>query len=104
MLQPDLVAILVAFTVTTLTLIIVYLIKGRSYGIKQEVEKSPPPNLNTIRIVLPKVELKGIDELRAAILEFKDRENSEVDELYEKLSAAKESIRKLMEELDDAER
>ncbi|MEM2910490.1 MAG: hypothetical protein QXO01_05455 [Nitrososphaerota archaeon] len=104
MLQPDLITILVAFTVTTFTLIILYLIKGWSYGVKQEVEKSLPSSSNAVEIVLPKLELKGLDELRAAILEFKGRESSEVDELYEKLSAAKESIKKLMEELEGAER
>ncbi|PUA31046.1 MAG: hypothetical protein B9J98_08035 [Candidatus Terraquivivens tikiterensis] len=102
MLQTELVTIMIAFIVTTFATLVVYSVRSRGYRVYQEVKKNLQPNPETTKIQLHRIELKNVDELRAAVLEFKGRWGSEFNELNEKLSAAKESIRKLMEELEDA--
>ncbi|MCS7135755.1 MAG: hypothetical protein RMJ14_03260 [Nitrososphaerota archaeon] len=100
MLHSDLIAILIAFIVTTSALIVVYVMQV--YKAKRKVEETPAPNPDTVKIEFPEVKLKDAEGLRTAILEFKGKKNSEVEELFEKLNTAKESIKKLMEELESA--
>lgn len=102
MLHPDIVAIIVAFAVTTSAFVIVYVI--RAHKTRQSVEEPQVPNPETVKVALPEVKLKDIEGLRSAILEFKGRKSSEIEELFEKLNVAKENLKKLMEELDNANR
>ncbi|MEM1991862.1 MAG: hypothetical protein QXE40_01090 [Nitrososphaerota archaeon] len=102
MLPPDLMAIIVAFIVTTSALIIVYVM--RIYKAEQNVRDRPAPNPDTVKVTLPEVKLKDAEGLRSVILGFKGRKNSEVEELFEKLNTARENLKKLMEELDNANR
>ncbi|MCL7387676.1 MAG: hypothetical protein LZ159_03065 [Thaumarchaeota archaeon] len=102
MLHPDIIVIFIAFIVTTSTFVLVYVMRVRK--VEQKVEERPAPSSNTVKNTFPEVKLKNAEELRAAILEFKGRKSSEIEELFERLNTAKESIKKLMEELDDANR
>lgn len=102
MLHTDLIVIITAFIVTTSALVIFYVM--RVYKARQGVWGRPVSNPDTVKVALPEVKLKDAEGLRSAILEFKGRKNSEVKELFEKLNMARENLRKLMEELDDANR
>ncbi len=102
MLHPDLIVILIAFIATTSALIVVYVM--RVYKAKQNVEDRSVLNPDNVKVTLPEVKLKDTEGLRTTILEFKGRKNSEVEELFERLNMTKESLKKLMEELDDANR
>ena len=102
MLHPDVIVILITFIVTTSTFVVVYL--TWAHKVKQKVEDGPASTPDTVKITFPEVKLKNSEGLRAAILEFKGRKNSEIEELFERLNTAKESLKKLMEELDNANR